>query len=92
MVYSASSGLGYLIAKGFFDTVPRGTLRSGAYRRMQRSTYILQMVIPMSRPIVVYTVISSFLAPWMDFVFAKMILNAGVSSKYSCYWSVQDAG
>ena len=23
MVYSASSGLGYLIAKGFFDTVPR---------------------------------------------------------------------
>ena len=48
MVYSASSGLGYLIAKGFFDTV-----------------------------------ISSFLVPWMDFVYAKMILNAGISSKYT---------
>ena len=38
---------------------------------------------PMSRPIVVYTVISSFLVPWMDFVYAKMILNAGISSKYT---------
>ena len=42
-----------------------------------------QMVLPMSRPIVVYTVISSFLVPWMDFVYAKMILNAGISSKYT---------
>ena len=41
------------------------------------------MVIPMSRPIVVYTVISSFLVPWMDFVYAKMILNAGVSAKFT---------
>ena len=28
-------------------------------------------------------VISSFLVPWMDFVYAKMILNAGISSKYT---------
>lgn len=28
MVYSASSGLGYLIAKGFFDTVPRALCES----------------------------------------------------------------
>jgi arabinogalactan oligomer/maltooligosaccharide transport system permease protein len=37
----------------------------------------------MSQPIIVYTVISSFLAPWMDFIFAKMILNAGVSSQWT---------
>ena len=42
-----------------------------------------QIVVPISRPIIVYTVINSFLAPWMDFVYAKMILNAGVSSKYT---------
>ena len=42
-----------------------------------------QIVIPMSRPIIVYTVISSFLVPWMDFVYAKMILNAGISEKYT---------
>ena len=41
------------------------------------------MVLPLSQPIIVYTVISSFLVPWMDFVYAKMILNAGISSQYT---------
>ena len=83
MVYSASSGLGYLIAKGFFDTVPRALCEAARIDGCSEARIFLQMVIPMSRPIVVYTVISSFLAPWMDFVFAKMLLNAGVSSKYT---------
>ena len=48
-----------------------------------RRVYFFQMVLPLSRPIVVYTVISSFLVPWMDFVYAKMILNAGISSQYT---------
>ena len=83
MVYSASSGLGYLIAKGFFDTVPRALCEAARIDGCSEARIFFQMVIPMSRPIVVYTVINSFLAPWMDFVFAKMILNAGVSSKYT---------
>lgn len=83
MVYSASSGLGYLIAKGFFDTVPRALCEAARIDGCSEARIFFQMVIPMSRPIVVYTVISSFLMPWMDFVYAKMILNAGVSSKYT---------
>ena len=83
MVYSASSGLGYLIAKGFFDTVPRALCEAARIDGCSEARIFVQMVLPMSRPIVVYVVINSFLAPWMDFVFAKMILNAGVSSKYT---------
>ena len=83
MVYSASSGLGYLIAKGFFDTVPRALCEAARIDGCSEARIFFQMVIPMSRPIVVYTVISSFLVPWMDFVYAKMILNAGVSSKFT---------
>ncbi len=66
-VYSASSGLGYLIAKGFLDTVP-ASLREAAY---------------LDGAIIVYTVISSFLVPWMDFVYAKMMLNSGVASQWT---------
>ena len=83
MVYSASSGLGYLIAKGFFDTVPRALCEAARIDGCSEARIFFQMVIPMSRPIVVYTVISSFLVPWMDFVYAKMILNAGVSAKFT---------
>lgn len=83
LVYSASSGLGYLIAKGFFDTIP-ASLREAAYLDgASEATIFYKVVVPMSRPIIVYTVISSFLSPWMDFVFAKMILNAGISSQWT---------
>lgn len=83
LVYSAGSGLGYLIAKGFFDTIP-DSLREAAYLDGASEVAIFwKVVIPMSRPIIVYTVISSFLAPWMDFLFAKMMLNAGISSQWT---------
>lgn len=83
MVYSASSGLGYLVAKGFFDTVPRALCEAARVDGCSEARILFQMIIPMSRPIIVYTVISSFLVPWMDFVYAKMILNDGISSKYT---------
>ncbi len=83
MVYSGSAGLGYLIAKGFFDTVPRALCEAARIDGCSEARIFWQIVIPMSRPILVYTVISSFLAPWMDFVFAKMILNAGISANYT---------
>ena len=83
MVYSGSAGLGYLIAKGFFDTVPRALCEAARIDGCSEARIFWQIVIPMSRPILVYTVISSFLGPWMDFVFAKMILNAGISANYT---------
>ena len=83
LVYSAGAGLGYLIAKGFFDTIPT-SLREAAYLDgASEATIFWKVVIPMSRPIIVYTVISSFLVPWMDFVYAKMMLNSGISSQWT---------
>ena len=79
LVYSASSGLGYLIAKGFFDTVP-DTLREAArIDGASESRIFLKIVVPMSKSIIVYTVINSFLVPWADFVYAKLILHSGLS-------------
>lgn len=83
LVYSASSGLGYLICKGFFDTVPRALCEAARLDGCNEARIFAQIVIPTSRPIIVYTIISSFLTPWMDFVFAKMILNAGISENYT---------
>ena len=57
-VYSASSGLGYLIAKGFLDTVPV-SLREAAYLDGASEAKVFwRVVMPMSKPIIVYTVIS----------------------------------
>lgn len=83
LVYSAGAGLGYLIAKGFFDTIPTSLHEAAFLDGASEATIFLKVVLPMSRPIIVYTVISSFLVPWMDFVYAKMILNSGISSQWT---------
>ena len=83
LVYSASSGLGYLIAKGFFDTVPRSLCEAARLDGCNEAMIFWKIVVPTSKPIIVYTVINSFLAPWMDFVFAKLILNAGLAENYT---------
>lgn len=81
IVYSAGSGLGYLIAKGFFDTISK-SLREAAYLEgATEFTVFWKIILPLSKPIIVYTVINSFLAPWMDFVFASIMLNSGVSAE-----------
>lgn len=86
LVYSGASGLGYLVAKGFFDTIPT-SLREAAYLEgASEARTFFTIVLPLSKPIIVYTVISSFLVPWTDFVFAKIILNSGISTD----WTVGD--
>lgn len=79
LVYSAGAGVDYLIAKGFFDTVSR-SLREAAYLEGANEwTVFRRIILPLSKPIVVYTVISSFLYPWMDFVYASIIMSSGIT-------------
>ena len=81
IVYSAGSGIGYLIAKGFFDTISKSLRESAYLEGANEFTVFWKIIMPMSKPIIVYTVINSFLAPWMDFVMASLMLNSGVSAE-----------
>lgn len=83
LVYSAGAGLGYLIVKGFFDTISVSLREAAKLEGASEATIFFKIVIPLSQPIIVYTVISSFLSPWMDFVYAKLILNSGISSDWT---------
>ncbi|MBE5769182.1 MAG: ABC transporter permease subunit [Clostridiales bacterium] len=80
IVYSAGSGMGYLIAKGFFDTISKSLRESAYLEGANEFTVFWKIIIPLAKPIIVYTVINSFLAPWMDFVFASIMLNSGLSA------------
>ena len=83
MVYAGSSGLGYLICKGFFDTVPVSLREAAKLDGASEAQTFFHVILPMSKPILVYTVISSFMVPWTDFVMAKMILNSGISTDWT---------
>lgn len=76
MVYSGASGLGFYIAKGFFDTIPKSLDEAAYIDGCTRWQVFYKITIPLSKPIIVYTVLTSFLAPWTDFIFAKVICRA----------------
>lgn len=74
-VYSAGQALNYHIAKGFFDTIPRAVDEAARIDGATRFQIFYKITIPMSKPILIYTVLTSFMAPWLDFIFAKVILG-----------------
>ena len=80
IVYSAGAGLDYLIAKGFFDTVSPSLREAAWVEGANEWVVFTRIILPLSKPIVVYTVISSFLYPWMDFVYASLIMSSGVAT------------
>lgn len=75
LVYSGGAGLGFTIAKGFFDTLPKALDEAAYLDGATRLQTFFQITLPLSKPIVVYTVLTSFMAPWMDFVFASVIMG-----------------
>ena len=83
LVYSGGSALGYLVAKGFFDTIPTSLREAADLEGASEAKTFITIVLPLSKPIIVYTVISSFLVPWTDFIFAKIMLNSGVSENWT---------
>ena len=83
IVYSAASGLGYLIAKGFMDTIPVSLREAARLEGASQARIFVDVILPLSRPIIVYTIISAFLVPWGDFVLAKLMLNSGISTDWT---------
>lgn len=83
IVYAAPAGLGYLIVKGFFDTISDSLREAAKLEGASEAVIFWKIVLPLSKPIIVYQVINSFLVPWMDFVYAKLILNSGISSDWT---------
>lgn len=76
LVYSASTGMGFTISKGFFDTVPKAFDEAAYVDGATRWQAFTKITIPLSKPILVYTALQAFMAPWIDFVFAKVICGA----------------
>lgn len=78
VVYSAGAGLGFAISKGFFDTVPRALDEAATIDGATRNQIFWKIILPMSKPIIVYTILTSFTGPWADFIFPRLLLGDSV--------------
>ena len=79
-MYSAGAGLSFYVAKGFFDTIPKALDEAAYLDGATKFQVFTKVTMPLSKPIIVYTILTTFMAPWLDFIFAKVII--GTNTKY----------
>ena len=73
LIYCASSGMGYYISKGFFDTIPKSLDESARIDGASRYYVFKRIIMPLAKPIVIYTILLGFMGPWGDYVFASYV-------------------
>ena len=83
LVYVGSSCMGYYICKGFFDTIPKSLDEAARIDGASRHTVFIKVILPLSKPIIIYTILTAFMAPWGEYMFASLIANGNPS-----YWNV----
>lgn len=83
LVYVGSSCMGYYICKGFFDTIPKSLDEAARIDGASRHTVFIKIILPLSKPIIIYTILTAFMAPWGEYMFASLIANGNPS-----YWNV----
>lgn len=69
----ASSGMGYYVCKGFFDTIPKSLDEAARIDGASRARIFFTLTIPLSKPIIIYTALTAFMAPWCDYIFASYV-------------------
>lgn len=72
-VYAGGAGVGYHIAKGFFDTIPIALDEAAVLDGATKWQVLLKIIMPLSKPIIVYTLLTSFAGPFKDFMLAKVL-------------------
>ena len=90
LVYSGGAALNYYIAKGFFDTIPKSLDEAARVDGATRAQVLFRIILPLAKPIVIYTVLTAFMAPWGDFIFAKYITNPDSSQAWNVAVGLQN--
>ena len=73
--FSAGAGTQFYVMKGFMDTIPKALDEAAAIDGCTRWQIFTKITLPLSKPMIVYQIITSFMAPWVDFIFAKVIVR-----------------
>ena len=78
--FSSGAGTGFYVMKGYMDTIPKALDEAAYLDGCTRWQTFTRITLPLCKPMIVYQVITSFMGPWMDFIFAKVIV--GTNAEY----------
>ncbi len=75
LIYSAGAPMGYLVQKGYFDTISNSIYEAARIDGATNPEIFWKVTLPLSKPILVYTALTSFAWPWSDFILPNMLLK-----------------
>ena len=75
LIYSAGAPMGYLTQKGFFDTIPSSIDEAARIDGASNFKIFIKNTLPLAAPMIVYTLLSSFVWPWSDFILPQLLLK-----------------
>lgn len=75
LIYSAGAPMGYLVQKGYFDTISNSIYEAARIDGASNPRIFWQMTLPLSKPIIVYTMLTQFAWPWSDFILPSLLLK-----------------
>lgn len=73
--FSSGAGTQFYVMKGYMDTIPKSMDEAASMDGCTRWQIFTRITLPLSKPMIVYQIITSFMAPWVDFIFAKVIVR-----------------
>ncbi|RFT28760.1 sugar ABC transporter permease, partial [Bifidobacteriaceae bacterium VN003] len=75
IVYSAGSGAGFYIMKGYMDTIPKSLDEAAYLDGCTKWQVFWKIIVPICKPMIVFQAITGFLGPWLDFVMVKTVVR-----------------
>ncbi|MBP3965029.1 sugar ABC transporter permease [Paenibacillus lignilyticus] len=64
------------LVKGYFDGLPRSLEEAAKIDGASNTKVFTKIMLPMSVPILVFVAVSNFIGPWMDFIFARLVIRS----------------
>ncbi|MBQ6807516.1 MAG: ABC transporter permease subunit [Lachnospiraceae bacterium] len=74
-IYAAGAPMGYLVQKGYFDTISNSIYEAARIDGASNFKVFVQITLPLSKPILVYTALTQFAWPWSDFILPNLLLK-----------------
>ena len=73
--YVAGAGLGFFVCKGYFDTIPKDIDEALKMDGIPAAVSFIKVYLPLAMPIIIYTALLAFMAPWADYILAGLVLK-----------------
>lgn len=64
------------LVKSYLDTIPKSLDEAARIDGANHVTIFFRVILPISKPIIIFLAITAFTGPWMDWIFPKLLLSS----------------